>query len=407
MSRSATSDLLIRNVRDARGGLVDILCVDGRIRTIGAAVAETSHCAKFDGCGELALPGLVEAHTHLGYSMLGLPWWRNEVGPRLIDKIENERHEIRRLGIDPRLQARRQIIHCAELGSTHVRGHVAIDTDVGLWAVEGVLAARAETLGIANVQIVAFPQSGLLTRPGTLELMDRALAAGADVVGGLDPAGIDRDPKGHVDAIFALAQKHGKPIDIHLHETAELGAFSAELIIERTRTLGMHGKVTISHAFFLGMTDLGYADRLAADLAEANISIMTTGPSGRPCPDVKKLRAMGVVVCSGSDGVRDMWSPYASGDMLERAMLVGLRNNFRRDDEIAEAFEVCTQGGAAALGCSGYGLREGCVADIVLVSAETLAEAVVAHPKRALVVKAGRVIARDGRLAEDALAPQP
>jgi len=108
-----------------------------------------------------------------------------------------------------------------------------------------------------------------------LELMDAALANGADVVGGLDPCGIDRDPQGHLDAVFALAEKHGKPIDIHLHEPDELGAFSMEMILERSRTHGMQGKVTISHAFCLGMADRARAQGLVARLAEEQISIAT------------------------------------------------------------------------------------------------------------------------------------
>jgi cytosine deaminase len=109
------------------------------------------------------------------------------------------------------------------------------------------------------------------------------------------------------------------------------------------------------------------------------------------------MRAIGIRLCAGSDGVRDTWNPYGNADMLERAMLLGLRNNFRRDEDIEYALHVCTQGGADVMALSDYGLKEGDVADLVALEAETLAEAVVARPVRKLVLKRGRPVARDGQ----------
>ena len=175
------------------------------------------------------------------------------------------------------------------------------------------------------------------------------MKAGCEIVGGLDPCAIDRDPKGHLDAVFGLFQRHGKPLDIHLHEPGEMGLFSFDLIVERTRALGMAGKVTVSHAFCLG-GDPAQVNPLIEELAELDIAIMTTAPASRPAPPVKKLLAAGVRVCSGSDGIRDTWGPYGNADMLERAMFVGLRNNFRRDDELRLALDVCTTEGAKVMG---------------------------------------------------------
>jgi cytosine/adenosine deaminase-related metal-dependent hydrolase len=392
-------DLFISSVRLRDEREADVLIRGGVIVSLAAGQAAPEDVVVIGGGGCLALPGLVEAHTHLGYSLLGMSWYRSKVGPTIQDKIDNERREMKRLAVDPRLQTIRQIRHCAAFGSTHLRGHVAVDTEGGIAVMEGVLAGVSECADLMDVQVVAFPQSGLLVRPGTVEMMDAALRLGADIVGGIDPAAIDRDPKGHLDTVFALSQKHGKPVDIHLHETGELGAFSTELIIERTLALGLAGKVMISHAFCLGMPDAAVVARLLQGLAEAGIAVMTTGPAGRPCPVVKDLLAAGVTVCSGSDGIRDTWGPYNSGDMLERAMQVGMRNNLRRDDEIALAVDACTRGAAAALGLENYGLHEGGEGDVVLVQAETLAEAVVTHPARRLVVRAGTVVAVDGNLS--------
>lgn len=388
-------DLLIRNVRPMAGAALDVLIRDGHIAQLGAELSAPG-VESVDGGGAILLPGLVEAHTHLDKSLLGLPWYCNEVGPRLIDKIDNERENKKRLGIDPQRQSERQAILSVAKGSTHIRSHVDVDTTHELAGIDGVATTREKLAGLVDIEIVAFPQSGMLIRPGTLELMEAAMARGADVVGGLDPCAIDRDPKGHLDALFKLAQRHAKPLDIHLHEPAELGAFSMELIIERTRALGMQGQVTISHAFCLGMPNRDYVAELIDALAEAQVHIMTTGPAARMAPPVKQLRAAGVVVCSGSDGIRDTWGPYGNADMLERAMMIGLANNLRRDDELELALEICTHGGAQVMALQDYGLDVGDRADLLLVSGETLAEAVVSRDPRQLVVKGGQIVARDG-----------
>ena len=393
------NDLTITNVRPMAGPLSSIGIVAGRIVSIGAGA---DMAGTIDGGGAIALPGLVEAHTHLDKTLWGMGWHKHQAGPGLIDKIANERAQRKALDIDPARQSARQIVLSLSKGTTHIRSHVDIDTEIGLSGVEGVMATRERYRDTIDLELVAFPQSGMLVRPGTAALMDRALAMGAEVVGGLDPCAIDRDPKGHLDQVFALAQKFGRPVDIHLHEQGEMGAFSMELIVERTAALGMQDKVTISHAFCLGAPDRDLVDPLIDALAKTRIAVMTTGPASRPAPPVKRLVERGVVVCSGSDGIRDTWGPYGNADMLERAMLVGLRNNFRHDADVAMALDVCTHGGAKVMGLKDYGLTPGCAADLVLVDGESLAEAVVSQAPRRLVVKRGRVVARDGAALADA-----
>jgi cytosine/adenosine deaminase-related metal-dependent hydrolase len=111
---------------------------------------------------------------------------------------------------------------------------------------------------------------------------------------------------------------------------------------------------------------------------------------------VRRLVELGIRVCAGSDGIRDTWGPYGNADMLERAMFVGQRNNFRRDEEVEIAFGVCTTGGAAVMRLEDYGVAVGCIADLFVVPGETITDAVVTRPPRALVIKRGRVVARDG-----------
>lgn len=388
--------LILRNARPLGGPTADILISQGRIAAIGPGLAAPPGTPEEDVAGLLALPAFVEGHTHLDKTLWGMGWWRNEVGPRLIDRIETERAQRRILGLDAARQGERLAREFLLRGTTRIRTHADVDTEIGTTHAEALIALRDALRGTMDLQIVAFPQSGLLVRPGTLALMDAALRAGADIVGGLDPSGMDRDPKGHLDTVFGLAERFGKPLDIHLHEPGELGAFALEMIIERTRALGMQGRVVVSHAFCLG--EVSRARALYEALAEAGVALATTAPPSRPVPLVREARAAGVAIFAGTDGIRDTWTPYGMPDMLQRAMIVGLRNDFRRDDEIALAFDMVSDHAATACGFERCMPEPGQRADLVLVAAETLAEAVVAQPPRRLVISHGRVVARDGQL---------
>ena len=392
-----TRDMLVRNVRPRNSDAIDVLVRAGKISLTGTGLAAPDGVEAIDGGGRLLFPGLIDAHTHMDKTLLGLGWYRNEVGPTLMDKIENERALRRERGIDSHEQSSRHARRAIADGTTHIRTFVDIDTEINLKGFEGTMHMREDFKDALDVQIVAFPQSGMLVRPGTVELLEEALRQGADVIGGLDPSSVDRDPAKHLDVIFDLAERYDRDIDIHLHEPGDLGAFSIELIAERTKALGWQGRVVISHAIALGQVDDAYLDRLIAMLLENDITIMSHGPSGlRPVPSVMRLRNAGVRMCTGNDGIRDAWGPLNMPDMLLRSFILAYRNNLRRDDEIEEVLDIATYGGARVLGDTEYGLEPGCWADFVLVDGETHVEAVIERPKRHLVVKHGRVVARDG-----------
>jgi len=392
-----TRDMLVRNVRPRNSDAIDVLVRAGKISQTGTGLAAPDGVEAIDGGGRLLFPGLIDAHTHMDKTLLGLGWYRNEVGPTLMDKIENERALRRERGIDSHQQSSRHARRAIADGTTHIRTFVDIDTEINLKGFEGTMHMREDFKDALDVQIVAFPQSGMLVRPGTAELLEEALRQGADVIGGLDPSSVDRDPAKHLDVIFDLAERYDRDIDIHLHEPGDLGAFSIELIAERTKALGWQGRVVISHAIALGQVDDAYLDRLIALLLENDITIMSHGPSGlRPVPSVMRLRNAGVRMCTGNDGIRDAWGPLNMPDMLLRSFILAYRNNLRRDDEIEEVLDIATYGGARVLGDTEYGLEPGCWADFVLVDGETHVEAVIERPKRHLVVKHGRVVARDG-----------
>jgi len=237
-----------------------------------------------------------------------------------------------------------------------------------------------------------------VTAPGTRELLEEAIRNGADLVGGLDPAGYDGDIAGHLNAIFDIAGRHDVGIDIHLHDGDLLGVFEIEEIARRTKALGLGGKVTISHAYALGQVSRDTAQRAANQLAEAGVSILTNAPGAHAFPPVLLLHDAGVNVFAGNDNIRDSWWPYGDGDLLERAMIVGYRSGFNTDAELALTFDMVTSSAAKALNIENYGLVEGGAADFLVLDAQHIQEAVIARPKPRDVYKAGRLIASNGAM---------
>jgi cytosine deaminase len=391
-----TGPLLLTGVRPLGGPARDLLVAGGRIAQVGEGLAAPEGAAVVDGQGQLALPGLVDAHAHLDKTLWGLPWRPHTAGEGLAALIDNEhrgRAELRRRGVTVAQRAAGLLDTYIAAGTSHIRSHVDVDTVAGLDSLEGVMEARDAFADRVTIELVAFPQSGLLVRPGTAELLEAAVRAGADLVGGLDPAGFDQRPVEHLDTIFATAGRHGCGLDIHLHDGGELGAFTIDLILERTRALGLAGRVTISHAFALAEVPEPRRQRLVEGLADQRVSLATVAPGNRPPLPLASLHAAGVAVGLGCDGIRDLWSPWGDGDMLGRAALLAWRAGARRDQDLAGALELATAGGARVLGLDGHGLEPGCWADLTLVPAATVGEAVVAHPPRSLVLKRGRVVA--------------
>ena len=362
-----SADVVLRGVRPmAAGGPVDVLVRAGFIERVAPGIVPPAGASVVDGAGGILLPALVDAHMHRDKTFWGLPWRAHVAGPTTRERIENERRLRRELALPADVQAERLVRQAVSRGTLHIRSHVDVDTEIGLRNFEGVMTARGRLRDLVSIQVVAFPQSGVVTRPGTAELLEQAVKDGAELIGGVDPTGIDRDAAGQLDVVFGIAGRYGAGVDIHLHDGGPEGAAQIRMIAERTRALGLAGKVAVSHAFCLGMVDERELEGLLALLREQRIAIMTTAPGDRPTPPVRRLREAGVTVGAGSDGVRDAWTPL---------------------------------GNAGVLGLAGYGLEVSCRADLVVVPGETLGEIVAMRPPRALVISGGRVVARDGQCA--------
>ncbi len=383
--------MIFRNATLPDGTRHDIETRDGRIAAfLPPSIGQSAG---------LVLPPLVDGHIHLDKTLLGLPWVPNQaLGNGVADRIEAERKVRAGRTVSETETGANLVKQVVASGTLHMRTHVDIDNELGLRNLQAILEVRERFRDLVTIEIVAFPQSGIARSPGTAALLDEAVMQGADLVGGLDPIGIDGDLDGHLDTIFGIAARRGAGLDIHLHDGGEGGLAEIVAIAERTRANGLQGEVAISHAFALGSVPTDSAARTADLLAESGVAIMSHGPGAATMPPVKLLKDHGVEVFGGSDNIRDAWSPFGNGDMLDRAMMIGYRANFRHDHELQLAFEMVTAAGARVLKLAGYGLKVGGPADFVVVDTATLAEAVATRPRRKLVVKTGRVIARDGVL---------
>lgn len=388
--------LLDARLADGRSGMA-IAIAAGRIAALlppGAAMPEAG--ATHDLAGDMALPALVDGHLHLDKTLFGLPWQDHQAEPNRMSRIANDRTMLPSLPLSTAERAGHLLRRCVAQGTGHVRTHADITPAFGLRALEGLLEAKAAHAHLASMQIVAFPQMGVMRAPGTAELLEQAVREGADLIGGIDPCEVDRDPRGQLDAIFGIAERRGVGLDIHLHEAAELGLFSLQEICARTRALGMQGRVTVSHGFCLGGVRESQQKAAADMMAGAGVALVSHGAGGAALPPLMLLHEAGVRVFCGNDDIRDSWTPYGTGDMLERAHVIGWRLDVRYDRQLETLYAMCSTHGAAALGIGEYGLAEGLPADFYTLKAVTVAEAVAQHPPRRLVFHQGRLVARDG-----------
>lgn len=389
---------VVRNVRPFGGRRTDLIAVDG---TLVRAIPRHASVRYVDGGGRLAVPTLIDSHIHPDKTGWGEPWQSRRPASDIDELVAADVEFARALPTPIAKRALRLMSHAAAQGTRAMRAHADVAPAYGLAGVEALVRAREKLRGVLDVQIVGFPQHGVARTAGTAALLERAAAEGLiDFVGGIDPAGFDhpRDGRDQLDIIFDIAEKHGIGLDIHLHDVGEQGLGPLRDIVARTKALGLHGKVTVSHAFAIPELSESELDALADQLAELDIALTTAAYSWSTVLPYRRLIERGVRVGLGSDGVRDSWSPFGNADMLHRTWLLGWANDMRTDADLESAFQLACNGGATVLGLPPVNLKPGSPADFMLIDGENVPQIVVDVPPRTLVFRAGRVVARDGRL---------
>lgn len=399
--------MLITNVRPWGGDAVDLEVREGRIAALhpaGTAVVGTGAGGDaVDGRNRIAIPAFTDVHVHLDSTRIGLPFREHTAQPGVWNMMCNDRENWRDTPIPYRDVVAGTLERMIARGTTRVRSYAQIDADCKLERFEAVMAAKERFARAATVEVMAFPQAGLLLEDGTVPLLEEALRAGATTIGGIDPCQLDRDPARHLDIVFGLAEKYGADVDIHLHEPGHLGVFSAELIFERTRALGMEGRVSLSHAYDLANVHPDVTARLVEQMAELDVAWATVAPaSGGTQFDLAQMTGAGIRVGLGEDGQRDYWSPYGNCDMLDRTWQLAFTHRLRKDRLIEHCMAIATIGGASILdrtvprltSTDGRpGLAVGDPADIVLVDGETITSTVMDRGTDRTVIHNGRVVA--------------
>ncbi|WP_127476050.1 amidohydrolase family protein [Microbacterium sulfonylureivorans] len=387
----------VRNARLGTGGAdaaLHDLHIDetGLIASVSPASGAPIQPGEVDAGGLLVLPGLVNAHAHIDKSWIGHPW-RSYGGEGGTDgRIRHERARRDELGIPSLDITRRVLAEFVRYGTTALRTHVDVDLGLGLRGIEIVREAVAEYDGAIRAEIVAFPQDGVLRRPGVLDLLRAAAESGVEHVGGLDPASIDRDPVGQLDAIFAIAADTGAGIDIHLHDPSELGAFQFDLILDRTEALGLIGRVNVAHGFAIAQVDAVRRRDLLQRMSELDVSLTTVAPLRLPQLPLHELDEAGVRFGFGTDGIRDLWSPYGTGDLLGIAWQYARSSSLVRDEDLRRVVDLATTAAAPFAGLAKNTLGVGDRADLVLLDAENAMDALVRTPPRTVVVGGGRLL---------------
>ena len=379
---------LYRNALLKDGRISDLAVSDGQFVEPASLAANTDI---IDLAGLLVLPAFVEGHIHLDKSFVGDEWRPHRPAERLGERLVIEKQLLANaLPVTDRAHALLAQAH--GFGTVAVRSHVDVDASLGLDNLHAVMAACEPWRDRVDVEIVAFPQAGILASPGTADLLDAAVREGARVVGGLDPLEFDGDADAHLDVVFGVAERHGVKIDIHLHEPGRQGIEQLRRIAARTIAVGMQSKVVVSHAYALGDVGPDEAARTADILADAGVAIMTNAPGDRAFPPVKLLRGAGVRVFAGNDNIRDAWWPYGDADMLGRAMMIGYRSGFFTDADLATALDMATTDAASVLGLRRYGLAIGDEATFLIVDAENAASAVAAPPRDRRLIQQGAIV---------------
>jgi len=398
-------DLILRNARLAgHDTLTDIGVEQG---VIVAADAGDEAAETIDLGGRLVTPPLVEPHIHLDAVLtVGQP--RPNVSGSLFEGIAVWAERVADLSYEDVQERVSQILRWQlACGVQHVRSHVDV-CDPELRALRALVDLREQVRGLIDLQLVAFPQQGILGFDGGRDLMRSAVELGADVVGGIPHFELTReDGVESVRFAMALADEHGLRVDIHCDETDDDHSRFVEVMVAETIRRGMSGRVTASHTTAMHSYNNAYAYRLINNIARAGLHMVTnpldnavlqgrfdTGPIRRGHTRVKQLLEAGVNVCIGHDSVMDPWYPLGYGDPLQAAFVLVHLGQMSGDAELRQLIEMITTNSARALGVPGYGLTVGGPADLVVFDAPSEADALRLVAPRTLVLRGGKIVAR-------------
>src|SRR6476619_8468827 len=401
-------DVIVRHaVVRGHQGMVDIVIEKDRIASIQPKAPDKGR-REIDAAGSLVLPGLFNLHFHADKCLLGEIRRPNVSGtlPEAIE-ITNE-HKRNYDPAEVASRAVRTIETGVKNGTTFFRLFCDVGTIGGLKAARGLLLAREKMKNYATIQVVAFPQEGIVRDPGAAELMDEAIKEGCDIVGGLPWYEYsDADAREHIDICFDLAKKYDLDIHMLVDDTDDANSRSLEYLAIKTMCEDFEGRVAASHCGAMaGYYDV-YAAKVIDMVATAGVTISVNAhinlvcsarldrePKRRGCARVKELVARGANVVSSQDDVNDPYYPFGKPDPLECVSYIAHVAQLTLPHELEQAVSMVTDNAAKAARVTDYGIAPGKPADLVVVGAPSVQEAIRLQPPRRHVIKGGREVAR-------------
>jgi cytosine/creatinine deaminase len=400
--------LVIRNARvRERQEQVDIAIDAGKITAV-APKLPVEEQAEIDAKGNLVLPGFFNLHFHADKCLLG-EIMRPNVSGTLPEAIEITNEFKRKY--DPDEVAGRAVRTMEQgviNGTTFFRLFCDVGTIGGLRAARGLLLAREKMKKYCRIQVVAFPQEGLLRDPGAAELMEEAIKEGCDVVGGLPwYEYTDEEARQHIDICFGLAKRHDLDIHMLVDDTDDANSRSLEYLALKTLHEGFNGRVTASHCGAMAGYNDSYAAKVVDMVATAGVTISVNAhinlvcsarldrePKRRGIARVKELLARGANVITSQDDVNDPYYPFGKPDPLECALMLAHVAQLTLPHELNTAVDAITVNAARAARVQEYGIATGMPADLVVVGAPSVGEALRVQAPRLHVFKEGREVAR-------------
>jgi len=401
-------DLIIRNARvRGRNEPVDIAVEGEKIAAVAANYPGRAQ-TEIDAGGRLILPGLFNLHYHADKCLLGEIMRPNVSGtlPEAIE-ITNE-FKSKYDPVEVASRAMRTIEQGVKNGTTFFRLFCDVGTIGGLRAARGLLLARDKMKKYCGIQVVAFPQEGLLRDPGAAELMEEAIKEGCDVVGGLPwYEYTDEEARQHIDICFNMAMKYDLDIHMLVDDTDDINSRSLEYLARKTMRESFHGRVTASHCGAMAGYNDVYAAKVVDMVASAGITISVNAhinlvcsarldrePRRRGIARVKELLARGANVITSQDDVNDPYYPFGKPDPLECALMMAHVAQLTLPHELEQVMDMVTVNAARAARVADYGIGPGMRADLVVVDAPSVHEALRLQPTRPHVFKDGREVAR-------------
>ena len=397
------SNLLIKNAQLRDQTKNDILIQNGIIAEIAPRI-EKSAIEVIDASNHFVCPPFVDSHFHLDATLsYGLPRV-NESGT-LLEGIKLWGELKPQLTADAlKTRARNLCRWAIARGTLAIRSHVDV-SDPSLIAVEAMLDIKEEVKDWIDLQLVAFPQDGLL-RANSLSNLQRALDLGVDVIGGIPH--FERtmsDGAQSIKILCEMAEKRSLPVDMHCDESDDPMSRHIETLCFETLRLGLKGRVAGSHLTSMHSMDNYFVSKLLPLMYEASISVIAnplinitlqgrhdTYPKRRGMTRVPEQMIAGLNVAFGHDCVMDPWYPLGSHDMLDVAHMALHVAQMTGQNEIESCFDAVTSNPAKILGLENYGLKKGCKADLIVLQCSTAIEAIRLRPPRLFVIKSGKII---------------